>query len=82
MISLFESSPSIFEIVLLALFSCAFLVQLFYYLFYFTKMISYSKKVKKGLVKFEESQPPVSIIICAKNESENLEKFLPTSTKI
>ena len=49
MISLFESSPSIFEIVLLALFSCAFLVQLFYYLFYFTKMISYSKKVKKVL---------------------------------
>ena len=78
MISLFESSPSIFEIVLLALFSCAFLVQLFYSLFYFTKMISYSKKVKKGLVKFEESHPPVSIIICAKNESENLEKFLPS----
>ncbi len=29
-------------------------------------------------MKFEESQPPVSIIICAKNESENLEKFLPS----
>jgi len=49
----------------------SFLVQLFYYLFIFSKLAFY---------KPTESSPetlPVSVIICAKNERDNLLEFLP-----
>jgi len=56
----------------------AFLVQLFYYLYYYRKILSRGKKIQKGKVTFSDKKPPVSVIICAKNESENLQNFLPS----
>ncbi len=46
--------------------------QLFYYLFFYLRIGIYKNK------KQEAKQEPVSVIICARNESENLEKFLPS----
>lgn len=53
------------------------LIQLFYYLHYYNGIIRYNRKIKKNLIGYTTSKPPVSIIVCAKNESENLELHLP-----
>lgn len=63
------------EILLLVLFfafTISAAIQLFYYLFYYLSVYLYkTPAVNSG-------KPPVSIIICARNESENLKKFLPS----
>lgn len=46
-------------------------VQVFYYLYFFLRVHRYRKPESK------EAQEPVSVIICAKNEAENLRNFLP-----
>lgn len=53
------------------------LIQWFYYLGIFTRIFRYARKVRKGKIAFNNEQPPVSVIICARNESVNLEQFLP-----
>ncbi len=53
------------------LFVAASLVQLFYWLFIFSKLALYKPPPFSG-----EEQPPVSVIICARNEAENLKKNL------
>ncbi len=51
-----------------------FVIQLFYYLFFSLKLNSFiSKKENKPL----NNYPPLSVIICAKNESINLKDNLP-----
>lgn len=52
--------------------SIMLLVQLYYYLYYYMRIFAASKK------KEEESHlPPLSVIICARNEEENLRQHLP-----
>jgi glycosyltransferase involved in cell wall biosynthesis len=48
-----------------------FAVQMFYY-FYFYLRIARKKKI------LNTEQPTVSVIVCAKNEEENLKQFLPS----
>lgn len=59
------------EWILIALFLLSFVIQLGYYLLVYLRLPLYNpgkeRKTKKG----------VSVIICAKNEVENLERFLP-----
>ena len=57
--------------IILAFFLLAFLFQMGTYLFVFLKVPLYSRK------KLNTSSPGISVIICAKNEEENLEQFLP-----
>jgi cellulose synthase/poly-beta-1,6-N-acetylglucosamine synthase-like glycosyltransferase len=59
-------------------FLVVFLIQVYYYLYYYTGIVSYNNKIKKNDVSYSDVKPPVSVIVCAKNEAENLEKFLPT----
>jgi glycosyltransferase involved in cell wall biosynthesis len=47
------------------------LLQVFYYLFIFGKF-SFGK-----IAKIERSTYPISVIVCAKNEEENVKKYLP-----
>jgi glycosyltransferase involved in cell wall biosynthesis len=65
-------SLSMIEIAVLAAFSAAFSIQLFYYVFFFMRLILYKDKTTAKQV-----LPPLSVIICARNEAENLNKFLP-----
>lgn len=46
-------------------------IQLFYYIFFYLRITLKSKLTST------DSMRPLSVIICAKNEAENLEKFLP-----
>lgn len=54
-----------------AIYIGCFIIQLYYYLFIFSKLAFF----KPEIVKDEEL--PVSVIICAKNERDNLLEFLP-----
>jgi len=63
---------SVLELIILGVFSITFLIQLFYYLFFYLRIATYKVKAK------ETKKLPVSIIVCAKDEAENLENFLPT----
>ncbi len=53
------------------------LIQWVYYLGFFTRLFRYARKCRKGKVTFNETYPPVSVIVCARNESLNLETYLP-----
>jgi glycosyltransferase involved in cell wall biosynthesis len=66
-----------FQWFLLGLLLVVFAVQLYFYLHYYSAVLQWKKKIKRNEVSFIADQPPVSVIICAKNESENLQKFLP-----
>lgn len=64
----------------LSLFVVLFLVftyQLYFYLRYMNGIMRHNKKVKKDKVPFTQERPPVSIIIAAKNEEENIKEYLP-----
>ncbi len=63
--------PLTFEWILLYAFGLVALIQLFYYWFFFSRL-AFRKPKKKY-----DATPPVSVIICAKNEYLNLEENLP-----
>jgi cellulose synthase/poly-beta-1,6-N-acetylglucosamine synthase-like glycosyltransferase len=57
------------------IFASATAIQLFYYLFFYLVICIYKTSGVKSKIK------PVSIIICARNEAENLQNFLPSVLK-
>jgi cellulose synthase/poly-beta-1,6-N-acetylglucosamine synthase-like glycosyltransferase len=52
-----------------------FCIQLYYYIFYYFEVAKKNHK-KDNQHNNNVSLPPVSVIICAKNEAENIKKFL------
>ncbi len=62
------------QVFLLALFASAIIIQLYYYLFRFAR-VSWAKATVSASDKKE--QEPLSVIICVRNEVQNLEKLLP-----
>lgn len=66
-LSCFSTFQQILSVALLT----AVAVQLFYLLFFYIRLVVYKPKI------FYASQPPVSIVICARNESENLMNHIP-----
>lgn len=54
-------------------FCAALVVQLFFYWFFYSRIAFHRSKIKIDNVEF----PPLSVIISARNEQENLEKYLP-----
>jgi len=65
-------SLNLVEIIILSIFFTSFLIQLFYYLFFYLRIRFY----KENSVPAKE-QFPVSVIVCAKNEAIYLKEFLP-----
>jgi len=63
---------NILEISILSIFMVSFLVSIFYYLFFYLRIVFYKPKAKNN------NKFPVSIVICAKDEAENLKTFLPS----
>jgi cellulose synthase/poly-beta-1,6-N-acetylglucosamine synthase-like glycosyltransferase len=59
--------------VILGIFFYSFIIQFFYYLFFYSR-IAFAKKRNN---ESESNKIPVSIVICARNEEENLKIFLP-----
>lgn len=65
---------SIYEKVLGVAFLVFVLIQLFFYLFFYLRVV---RKKFNPLPEADELYPPVSVVICARNEEENLQHFLP-----
>lgn len=55
----------------------AFIYQLYFYFRYLNGILRLRTRIKKNKIPFLTEQLPVSVIICAKDESNNLRKFLP-----
>lgn len=68
---------SLYELVLLSTLGTLFIIQAIYYWALYNRICKHNKTVKRGKTSFSEELPPVSVVICAKNESENLRNFLP-----
>lgn len=66
------------ELIFLASLGVLFLVQIIYYLSVYNRVYRRNRKVEKGKVKFNEELPPLSVIICAKDDLRNLKEFLPS----
>ena len=67
---------SVFELVLLGVLLVAFGYQLYFYLHYIQAVMRLKSRISKNRVSFISAQPAVSVIICAKDEVENLRKYL------
>lgn len=65
-----EHSNVLFLVIFSILLSCA-AIQLFYYFFFYLAVYQYKPSA------FLAAKQPVSVIICARDEAENLMKFLP-----
>ena len=63
-----------FELVIWAAFAALLLFQIFYFLIIYRKLL-----FKKSVVRAKNTSylPPISVVICAKNEENNLRNFLP-----
>lgn len=60
-----------FELIVLGILALMLVVQLFYFLYFFLRLSLFKSKSDN------EKLPPVSVIICARNEEKNLIKNLP-----
>lgn len=65
------------ELILLVFLAIFFIYQLYFYLHYLRAVLKLKKQISKNKISFQTNQPPVSIVICAKDELDNLRKYLP-----
>ncbi len=65
------------ELIAFGILLITFLYQLYFYLRYLSGILRRQRKMKRKSVQFIPAKPPVSIIIAAKDEEENLRRFLP-----
>jgi glycosyltransferase involved in cell wall biosynthesis len=65
-------NDNVFLLVVFCIFASAAAIQLFYYLFFYLSVYLFKPSDTK------KTYPPVSIIISARNEAENLKNFLPS----
>ena len=70
-------SLSIIYYILLAILILSLIVQLGFYFIPYTAILRRTRKLRSGNIAHSIEQPPVSVIICARNEGENLRRFLP-----
>lgn len=69
------------ELILLSAAGVLLIVQLIYYLGLYNRIHTHNLAVGKDEVHFGRELPPLSVVICARNESENLLRNLPAILK-
>ena len=65
------------ELILLSAAGILFIIQLIYYFGLYNRIHARNKAVRKEAVHFTQEMPPLSVILCARNEADNLRKILP-----
>ena len=65
------------ELILLSVAGVLFIIQVIYYLGLYNRIHSHNKAVRKEEIHFTRELPPLSVILCARNEADNLRKALP-----
>ena len=53
------------------------MMQTVYYLALYNRISRHNRAVRQGMVRFSDELPPLSVIVCAHNETENLQRCLP-----
>lgn len=74
---LFGFNFSLAELILLGCLFAFFLHQIYYYTVYINGVLRQKRKIKNNKVTFTTEQEPISVIICSKDEVDNLRRFLP-----
>ncbi|MBG9375018.1 glycosyltransferase [Panacibacter sp. DH6] len=64
--------PGFLQIIIFSCFCAVIAIQLFYYLFFFNRLAQYKPPLKSASQEY-----PVSVIVCARDEAENIVKNLP-----
>lgn len=64
------------EKILLVTTGILFIIQVIYYLCLYNRIHARNRAVKRGDTHFSQELPPISVIICAREESENLRRNL------
>lgn len=77
MIEIYDFSFSLIELIAFGLLFLAFIHQLYFYLRYLNGVLRLRSRINENKITFSSEQPPVSVIICAKDEADNLRQFLP-----
>jgi cellulose synthase/poly-beta-1,6-N-acetylglucosamine synthase-like glycosyltransferase len=77
MIELYGFSFKLIELIVFGFLFVAFIHQLYFYFRYLNGVLHLRTKIRNNKIPFITDQPPVSVIICAKDESDNLRKYLP-----
>ena len=77
MISFPEIHFSVFEGVVVTALLIAWIYQLYFYSRYLTVALRRRRSEKKGKITYSESLPPVSVIICGRDATDLLSRFLP-----
>ena len=65
------------ELILLSAAGVLLIIQLIYYLGVYNRIHKQNIANRKSETHFTQELPPLSVIICARNESENLRRYLP-----
>ncbi len=65
------------ELILLASAVVLFIIQLLFFFGLYNRIWMRSKADKKELLHFTRDLPPLSVVICARNEANNLRRYLP-----
>ena len=68
---------TIITYIFLSILILSLIIQLGFYFIPYTAILRRTRRIKKGDVPHTVAQPPVSVIICARNEGDNLNRFLP-----
>lgn len=68
---------NIVEIILLSSVGLFLIIQAIYYFCLYNQLHIHNKAANDGDLIYETEYPPISVIISARNESENLQKYLP-----
>lgn len=66
------------ELILLSAAGILFIIQLIYYFGLYNRIHIRNKAVRKEEVHFTQEMPPLSVILYARNEADNLRKILPS----
>lgn len=65
------------ELILSSAAGVLLVIQLIYYFGLYNRVYRRNKAVRKGKVQFAQELLPLSVILCARNEADNLRKILP-----
>lgn len=65
------------QLIVFGVLAVAFLIQIYWWLRFFTGIFRYNRRFNKNKIKFNYAYPGVSVIICAKDEEYNLRHNLP-----
>ncbi len=65
------------ELIILLAAGLFFIIQLIYYFGLYNRIYTRHKADRKDSLHFNQEFPPISVVICARNEADNLRRYLP-----